>query len=151
VADLVSIGTDADVVVTAHDLTLVPAHAAADTAALRLDRLVVPGTDARERAGTLVSAVAAVARSVRVDYLHADAPQRFGIEPVIEDLARSADVPTARFALRRLEYRSESVRLEGSAMPWRALALPPLLGTLGVVLAAAAARAWRRRRTARRL
>jgi len=62
---------------------------------------------------------------------------------VLEDLARTADVATARFALRRLEYRSESIRLEGSAMPWRTLAFPFLLAAIGLAIAATFARAAR--------
>ena len=52
-----------------------------------------------------------------IDYLHADQPKRFGLEPVIEHLARTADAPTARFALRRMEFRSTSVTFRGPSLP----------------------------------
>lgn len=71
--------------------------------------------------------------------LHRSAGSRFGLEPVIEDLARTEDRLTARFALRRLEYRSDSVRLGGHALPWSALPLPIGAGLLGVLVAASLA------------
>jgi putative intracellular protease/amidase len=133
VADLVSVAADPGVVVTAHGLTLLPSRTAAEAGGL--DRFLVPGLDARARAAALVAQIA-----IRPEYLHADAPERFGLEPVLEDLARTADVPTARFALRRLEYRSAGVRLEGRAVPWRTLAAPLALALLGLLGAAAARR-----------
>ena len=115
--------TDAPVV-TAHGLTVYPSLALArgnerDNARARdLARLIVPGPDAPERAATLAAAAAAVVPKLRPEYVHAASPGRFGLEPVIEDLARTADVPTARFALKRMEYRSDSVRFEGPDAPW---------------------------------
>jgi hypothetical protein len=146
VADLEGVGLDRGVVVTAHGMTLLPSRAASEVDAGSFDRFIVLGVDARERGGSLVGAVAQSAPSLRPEYLQADVPERFGLEPVIEDLARSADVPTARFALRRLEYRSESVRLEGDALPWRALAALLLLGAVGVAAVIGGRKVWRRRR-----
>jgi hypothetical protein len=124
VAELEGIALDAGPVVTAHGLTLLPSRTAADVARLGLDRLMVTGVEARVVAAPLLERVAAVSPALQRTYLHADAPARFGLEPVLEDLARTADVATAHFALRRLEYRSDSIRLEGSAVPWRTLGFP---------------------------
>jgi hypothetical protein len=141
VADLEGLAIDRGVVVTAHGLTLLPAHTVDEVGRLGLDRLVVTGVDARARAAALVARLAAAAPALPPTYLHADAPARFGLEPVLEDLARTADVPTARFALRRLEYRSASLQLEGRAVPWRTLAMPLVLGALGLLVVAAHNRA----------
>ena len=143
VADLDGIALHAGAVVTAHGLTLLPSHAADEVAGLALDRLVVTGVEARELAAPLLERLTAVSPQLQRTYLHADAPARFGLEPVLEDLARTADVPTAQFALRRLEYRSDSIRLDGSAVPWRTLGFPFLLGAIGLAIAAALARAAR--------
>jgi transcriptional regulator GlxA family with amidase domain len=143
VADLEGIALDAGAVVTAHGLTLLPSRTADEVARLALDRLVVTGVEARVLAAPLLERLAAVSPALERTYLHADAPARFGLEPVLEDLARTADVATARFALRRLEYRSDSIRLEGSAVPWRTLAFPFLLGAIGLAIATILGRAVR--------
>jgi hypothetical protein len=59
---------------------------------------------------------------------------------VIEDLARTVDVPTARLALRRLEYRSQTIRLEGSTFPWQLVPLPLASGLVGLLIAVALTR-----------
>lgn len=82
-------------------------------------------------------ALRSLAPALEQTYVHAADDHRFSLEPVIEDLARRADLPTARFALRRLEYRSDTIRLEGSAVTWSILPLALGLGSLGsfIVLA----------------
>jgi hypothetical protein len=71
--------------------------------------------------------VAARAPWATIDYLHADEPNRFGLEPVIEHLARTADAPTARFALRRMEFRSTNVAFGGPSLP-----LVPILTSMAL-------------------
>jgi hypothetical protein len=127
VADLLSVALVERVVTTAHGMTLLPSRTIFN--ALGLDRLVVPGVEARERAAPLLAA-----SRIEPELIHADAPHRFGLEPVLEDLARTADVPTARFALRRMEYRSDSIRLDGDAVGWRSLAWGWALGLSGFFL-----------------
>lgn len=128
-----------DIVTSAHGLTLLPSHATAagEAGAARvrsLDRLIVPGTDARARAASLVASVGTVAPALRAEYPHADDARRYGLEPIIEDLARTADLATATFALRRLEYRAPSVRLAGDP-PLQAPLVALFLGATGLALA----------------
>jgi hypothetical protein len=104
-----------------------------------LDRLVVPGADAEGRSARVLTSARALVPGLEATYLHRSAGSRFGLEPVIEDLARTEDRLTARFALRRLEYRSDSVRLGGHALPWSALPLRIGAGLLGVLVAASLA------------
>ena len=137
VGHLVAIAADDRVVVSAHGLTFVPSGRAADAGRLGLDRVIASGLDARAGAAVVTATLASAAPDLRPEYPHAGAPERFGLEPVIEDLARTADRPTARFALRRLEYRSSSLRLEGSAVPWRPLGSALALALVGLVTAAA--------------
>jgi AraC family transcriptional activator FtrA len=152
VADVETVAEGSGVVRSAHGLTLLPSLALSapgdrDAArARRLDRLVVPGPEGRAQGAELTALAAVVAPSLRAEYLHADQPDRFGLEPVLEDLARTSDAPTARFAMRRLEYRSSHVRLDGSAVPWGVLWLPMALGALGILLAHAASHLATRRR-----
>ena len=138
-ADVETVALRDEVVVTAHGLTLLPSLALSDargaTRARRLDRWLVPGAAARTGSAPLVTAMAAAAPALRAEYLHADEPARFGLEPVLEDLARTADVPTARFAQRRMEYRSSAVRLDGSGVAWQPLWVALALGLLGAGVA----------------
>jgi putative intracellular protease/amidase len=135
VARVETVSDSSRAVVTQHGLTLFPSIGASDTAAIReLKRLLVPGIDGRTGARSVVSVVAAAAPAVAVHYLHADQPTRFGLEPVLEDLSRTADVPTARFAQRRMEFRSGAVRLTGPALPWIPLASAAVLAALGAGL-----------------
>jgi hypothetical protein len=147
VAELVGIADDARPVVTMHGLTLLPSASAEEVGRFRLDRLIVPGVDARAGSGALVAKLAAEVPRLRPEYLHADAPERFGLEPVIEDLARTADRPTARFALRRLEYRSDGIRLEGNAVPWRPLGAGLAWGLVGLITGLALLRVAARKET----
>lgn len=78
---------------------------------------------------------------LRPEYLQAESVERFSLEPVIEDLARTADRATATFALRRLEYRSGSMQLEGASFPIRTVFVAFSLSLAGVLLVAGTA-AW---------
>src|SRR5688500_385067 len=128
-------------IVTAHGLTVFPSVALAPTdernsgRARKLHRLIVPGPEAPERSAALAAAAAAVAPKVRPEYIHAARPSRFGLEPVIEDLARTADVPTARFALKRMEFRSASIRFQGPTAPWEPLSVAFALALGGLAAA----------------
>lgn len=145
VADVHAVAERPGLVRTAHGLTVMPALVVtgneADPARIRaLHRLVIPGVDGEAAAKGLVTAATAVAAALRLAYIHRDAHGRFGLETVIEDLARTADRLTARFALRRLEYRSPSIRLDGDVFPWAVVPLPVGIGLLGLVLAVAVER-----------
>ena len=128
-------------VVTEHGLTIYPSltlSSGRDETTMRaraLSRLVIPGVDAQIRAGSLVATLSAVAPRMALSYVHAVDPDRFGLEPVIEDLARTADVPTARFALKRMEYRSARVRFEGAIVPWDLLWAALTLAVAGLAMA----------------
>jgi hypothetical protein len=60
------------------------------------------------------------------------AAPRFAYEVPLEDLARQQNVPTARFAAKRLEYRADTLHLNGPACPLQVIVVPLLLGSLGV-------------------
>lgn len=151
-ADLHSIAAGSGSVRSAHGLILLPSLVASESEpagsidALRhLHRLVVPGRNGAEDGTRVVSALRTLAPALPAMYVHMEAGQRFGLEPVIEDLARTTDLPTARFALKRLEFRSETIRLEGKAIAWSTLPLALGLGVLGVLVALAVGSVFRLR------
>lgn len=147
VASVEAVADGDEVVTTARGLTLLPSLVLgtpgdADEASVRrLDRILVPGIGGRELGGAVAAAVTAAVPSLHPEYLHADDPERFGLEPVLEDLARTSDRATAALALRRMEYRSSDVRFEDSGAPWRVI-----LVALGLGLAGAGATYAARRR-----
>ena len=134
VAEVHAVATELGAVRTRFGVTLLPSLVPArDSAAVRgLGRLVVTGehgTASRD----LAAAVATVAPEVDVVRIDSGAT-RYPLEAVLEDLARAADLPSARFAEKRLEYRSASVELRGSAVPWAVLPLPLGVAVLGALL-----------------
>ena len=132
-AEVYAVAADARIVRTRFGATLLPSLATTrDSAAIRgLDRITLTGS--REESRAVASAIAAIAPASGVTWLDSDTT-RYPLEAVLEDLARSADLPSARFAERRLEYRSASVEMRGSVLPWSALPLPVSAAMLGVLL-----------------
>jgi AraC family transcriptional regulator, transcriptional activator FtrA len=132
VADIHAVAATPGVVTTLFGATLLPSLAGTrdDGAIRRLDRLVVTGEDGAPP--NVTTSLSRLAPELSVVSLDTDA-NRYPLESVLEDLARNADVPSARFAEKRLEYRSRSVTLRGSVLPWRALWLPFGIGAVGVL------------------
>ncbi|WP_345403226.1 DJ-1/PfpI family protein [Nonomuraea salmonea] len=118
-----------------HGLTFVPRRTLA-AASGDLDRLLVPGHEA---------ARAQAAGTGRPEYVHP--ADEFAFDAVIRDIARTYDVPTARFAAKTLEYPVMDVELRGGAWPWRETLVFALLILLGVALALGTGAVARRLRT----
>ena len=134
VAQVHAVGATPGFVTTRFGATLLPSLVGTrDEATIRrLDRLVVTGEDGA--APNVTTSLSRLAPELSVVWLDTDTG-RYPLETVLEDLARSADVPSARFAEKRLEYRSPSVTLRGNAIPWDALALPFVIGVVGAAAA----------------
>ncbi|MBO3089185.1 DJ-1/PfpI family protein [Cellulomonas dongxiuzhuiae] len=115
-----------------HGLTFVPRTASV----AGLDRLVVPGTTGH--------------RTVPgIDAVHPHERPGFAYDAVLQDLARTTDVATARWTAKVLEYPVDGLPLDGPSWPW-ALTLRPLaLGVLGVLVALGVLGLMRRRAGAR--
>jgi putative intracellular protease/amidase len=120
-------------IVTKHRLNLF-ARAQIATAP-KLDKMIVPGTDARSRAADEIKQWSEEGSAKEVLFPHSDTPDRFVFEAPLEDLAKQEDVLTAEHAVKRLEYRANHVTLEGRAMPYETYA-ELLLTALLAVLAA---------------
>jgi AraC family transcriptional activator FtrA len=149
VADVEAVAFGDEVVTTELGLTLLPSIVLGtpgdeDEASVGgLDRILVPGVRGRELGRAVTDAIVAASPSQQPpEYLHADAPERFGLEPVLEDLARSADEATAQFAQRRMEYRSDEVRIDVGGLPWHVILVAMGLGLAGAGVAYAARGRW---------
>ena len=142
VAEVRALATEPRLVRTKHGLWLEPALTSASNAdaIAALDRIIVPGRDARMKGRALARPVEAVGAPAP-EYVHVENAERFSLEPVLEDLARTTDVATATFAQRRLEYRSSSLRPIGNLFSFAPLLSALVLGLMGALLFAG----WRRR------
>jgi transcriptional regulator GlxA family with amidase domain len=133
-AEVHAVAVAPGIVRTRFGVTLLPSLVPArDSAAVRgLDRLVVTGEEgtAPRDLAAAIAAVAPEVNAVRID----TGATRYPLEAVLEDLARTADLPSARFAEKRLEYRSASMDLRGSTVPWAVLPLPLGVAVLGALL-----------------
>lgn len=130
VAQVHAVATKSGLVRTRHGLWIEPALVSDRDGAeiASLDRVIIPGRDVNAEVQQRIRELGGPA----VEYPHAEGVQRFSLEPVLEDLARTTDVATATFAQRRLEYRSPGLRLEGNALP-----IPVLLSALLLAIAGA--------------
>ena len=133
-ARTLAISVDGDSIRSRHGLTFVPR---ADlTAADGVDRLLIPGRDLPPDLDSDLTVVRAA--GIPVDYLHQRPGFAFG--GTLQEMARTMDVPTARWAAKILEYPAGDLELSGPQRPW-ALALHPfLLGLTGLAVALGAAR-----------
>jgi transcriptional regulator GlxA family with amidase domain len=106
-----------------------------------LDRLVVPGVDAARGRDSDLAAHAEGEHRLTPEYVHAQ--PGFPFEATLRDLARTADVPTARWTAKLLEYPVDDLRLSGPAWPWQVILFPLLLALTGLAVAAGLARVLR--------
>ncbi len=110
-----------------HGLTFVP-RAGLDALG-RTDRLLVPGAAAAAHPDPAV-ATAARRAGVPVTYLHRE--PGFAFDPALRTMARTLDVPTARWAGKILEYPTAGLDLSGPSWPWALTLRPLLLGLAGI-------------------
>jgi transcriptional regulator GlxA family with amidase domain len=138
-----SIGAKASPVKTRHQLYLLPRYHYDNAPAV--DRMIVTGTNALRDAKNDTANWFEMYPNMEMIYMHAYQPDRFVLEAPLEDLAKRTNIPTAEYALKRLEYRQNALNLEGSrVMMSGVVALPASLGLLSLLLVVYLE--WRRRR-----
>jgi AraC family transcriptional regulator, transcriptional activator FtrA len=115
-----------------NGLYLVPRWDFQDASAL--DRLLIPGEEAIQRAKRSVEDWREKKQKGEIVYIHSGSA-RFAFDAPLEDLARQENVPTAEFAAKNLDYRASSVHLEGRGWPLLLILQPLFIGLLGLGLA----------------
>ncbi|MFD2444845.1 DJ-1/PfpI family protein [Bacillus sp. CGMCC 1.16607] len=103
-------------IVTKHQLNLIARHKISDTP--KLDKMIVSGTRAKSLVKDTVKNWETKNKSSDVLFVHSDSPNRYIFEAPIEDLAKQEDRWTARYAIKRLEYRANNIHLEGKPFPY---------------------------------
>ncbi len=102
-------------VVTKHGLNLIARYVISK--APQLDKLIVPGREAKNLAADDVKQWNENGSAKEVQFVHSDSPDRFIFEVQLEDLAKQEDLLTAEHSVRRLEFRANDIHLEGKAFP----------------------------------
>jgi putative intracellular protease/amidase len=130
-----------------HGLVFLPRRGLSEAG--HLDRLIVPGADAARTHDPALDARVRAESGLSPDYIHAE--PGFAFVPVLEDMARTVDVPTAQWRAKTLEYPTQELHLTGPGWPVGVTLVPLLYSLLGLALVAAAwlaLRAWRTRHPA---
>jgi AraC family transcriptional activator FtrA len=83
----------------------------------QLDKLNVPGREAKNLAADDVKQWNENGSTKEVQFVHSDSPDRIIFEVQLEDLAKQEDLLTAEHSVRRLEFRANDIHLEGKAFP----------------------------------
>jgi AraC family transcriptional regulator, transcriptional activator FtrA len=144
---LLSVAPTRQVITTRHGLQVVPRWGFSDVPAM--DRLIVPGSPARQLTEAGISAWEARAKAAPVFYLHAGTPDRFAFDAPLQDLARRENIPTAVLAAKRLEYRPGTIQTEGAGWPVLLALYPLLVGSVSLTGALALGKRWRRQTSTR--
>lgn len=142
---LLSVSQTRQLITTKHGLQLVPRWGFSDVPAV--ERLIVPGSQARQLAAANASDWGSNGSAAPVFYLHADQPDSFAFDAPLQDLARQENIPTAELNARRLEYRPGTVQTEGSGWPIWLTMRPLLVALVSVALTYAISRRGRWSRT----
>jgi putative intracellular protease/amidase len=140
---LVSVSQRRQLITTQHGLQLVPRWGFPDVPAM--ERLIVPGSQARQLAAADVNAWQSNANTAPVFYLHADDPNGFAFDAPLRDLARQENIPTAVLDAMRLEYRQGTVQTEGSDWPVWLTIRPLLVGFASLAITLIINKHWHRR------
>ncbi|MBX6354707.1 MAG: DJ-1/PfpI family protein [Micromonosporaceae bacterium] len=146
IARTVALGvTGTEPVRSRHGLVFVPRQGLFD--AKHLDRLIVPGADAARAHDPALDSRVRAELGLSPEYIHGE--PGFAIVPVLEDLARTVDVPTAQWRAKQLEFPGQELDLNGPGWPWGATLLPLLYSLAGLAVTATVWLALRARRTRR--
>lgn len=113
----------------------------------KLDRLMVPGADAARTQDPALNSRVQAEFGLSPEYIHTE--PGFAFVPVLQDMARSVDVPTALWRAKTLEYPAQELNLTGPGWPWGTTLLPLLYSLLGLAVVAAVRLVLRARRTGR--
>jgi len=143
----ITVSSKREPIVSRHGLNLVARYQLAD--APKLDKMIFVGPDVKKLAASDIRSWNENGGKAEQLYLHSDSPERFAMEPAFEDLAKQEDIRTAKFAAKRLEYRSTSqLQLEGAPFSYEAFGIPIGIALLSLfVLYLADRRFVRRKKT----
>jgi AraC family transcriptional regulator, transcriptional activator FtrA len=113
---------------TKHHLNILARHQISN--APKLDKMVIPGGDAKSLAAADVRLWREKGNATETLLIHSDSPNRYVFETPLEDLAKQEDLLTAKHAVKRFEYRANGIHLEGKSFPLETYGNVLLIGLL---------------------
>ncbi|MEH7549391.1 MULTISPECIES: DJ-1/PfpI family protein [Bacillaceae] len=120
-------------ITTKHHLNIVARNQISN--APKLDKMIIPGGDAKSLAATDVRLWNEKANAKETLLIHSDSPKRYVFEAPLEDLAKQEDLLTAKHAVKRFEYRANGIQLEGKPFPLETYGNVLLTGLLAFLVA----------------
>ncbi|MET3292476.1 UNVERIFIED_CONTAM: AraC family transcriptional activator FtrA [Brevibacillus sp. OAP136] len=120
-------------IVTKYHLNLVTRYQMAN--APKLDRMFVPGVEAESLAAADVKQWNEKGNNVVPELIHSGYEDRFMFDAPLEDLAKQEDVLTAKYGLKRLEYRATNLSFVGTPFSFEAFGIPVLLSFVALLIA----------------
>ncbi|MGD8192214.1 DJ-1/PfpI family protein [Brevibacillus ginsengisoli] len=112
---VLSISNSGQPIVTKHGLNLISRYSLSN--APKLDRLIVPGREAKILAAEEIKNWNEKENTKEILFIHSDSPDKYIVEVEFEDLAKQEDLLTAKHAVKRLEFRGNDIHLEGKPIP----------------------------------
>ncbi|WP_088069560.1 DJ-1/PfpI family protein [Gottfriedia luciferensis] len=103
-------------ITTKHHLTILARYQLSNTP--KLDKMIIPGGDAKSLAAADIKLWREKGNAKETILIHSDSPNRYVFEAPLEDLAKQEDLLTAKHAVKRFEYRSNGIHLEGKPYPF---------------------------------
>ncbi|MGG0238916.1 DJ-1/PfpI family protein [Bacillus rhizoplanae] len=120
-------------ITTKHHLNILARHQISN--APKLDKMIIPGGDAKSLAATDVRLWGEKGNAKETLFIHSDSPNRYVFEAPLEDLAKQEDLLTAKHAVKRFEYRANGIHLEGKPLPLGTYSDMILTGLLAFLVA----------------
>lgn len=130
---VISLSNSEQPIVTKYHLNLIAKYQMEN--APKLDRVIVPGKDAKTSAEKVVKEWNEKGSSVEPEFLHHDSADRFMFDAPLEDLSRQEDIQTAIYGAKRLEYRADYLKFEGNPFSIESFGVPLLLTVVALLTA----------------
>jgi AraC family transcriptional activator FtrA len=118
---------------TKHHLNILARHTISN--APKLDKMIIPGGHAKSLALDDIKLWNQKGHADETLLIHSDSPNRYVFEAPLEDLAKQEDLLTAKHGVKRLEYRGNNIKLEGTALPLETYSHLLLVAALSLLVA----------------
>ncbi|MFC4801773.1 DJ-1/PfpI family protein [Neobacillus sp. GCM10023253] len=120
-------------IVTKYNLNLVTRYHMWDVP--KLDRMFVPGEEAKSLAAEEVKDWNVRGNKVNLEFIHSGYSDRFMFDVTLEDLAKQEDILTAIYGAKRIEYRAENLKFQGSPFSYESFGIPVLISLAAILTA----------------
>ncbi|TLS52758.1 DJ-1/PfpI family protein [Paenibacillus antri] len=132
-AKVITISDSTRPIRTKYKLNLIARHQSFD--APSIDQLFVTGKQAPTISNKDITRWKEMNNAAEPEFIHSEIPDRFVFDSTLEELARQEGYLTARWVAKRLEYRADHLKLEGTPLAAEPFLYLMFLGTIALLLA----------------